>query len=102
LSPDIGRRRVKKVSVTLSGLDDETQAPKQGDLFSGAAAPANEAAVKTQRQKFDKISSAIDDLNRKFGRDTISLGSTPQQRQNRDTGTKIAFTRIPDMEEFLE
>lgn len=102
LSPDIGRRRVKKVSVTLSGLDDETQAPKQGDLFSGAATPANEAAVKTQRQKFDKISSAIDDLNRKFGRDTISLGSTPQQRQNRDTGTKIAFTRIPDMEEFLE
>lgn len=102
LSPDIGRRRVKKVSVTLSGLDGEAETPVQGDLFSGAAAPASEAAVKTQRQKFDKISSAIDDLNRKFGRDTISLGSTPQQRQNRDTGTKIAFTRIPDMEEFLE
>lgn len=102
LARDIGRRRIKKVSITLSGLNEEDAGPQQGDLFSGAAAPAQEATVHARREKFDKMSSAIDTLNRKFGRDTVSLGMTPQQRQNKDTGTKIAFTRIPDIEEFVE
>lgn len=102
LARDIGRQRIKKVSVTLSGLETGREAPAQGDLFSGGAALPPEAAAQAQRKKFDRISSAMDDLNRKFGRDTISLGLTPAQKQSRDTGTKIAFTRIPDLEEFSE
>jgi hypothetical protein len=40
-------------------------------------------------------------LNQKFGKDTVLLGMTPHQGKA-FTGTKIAFTRIPDMEEFWE
>lgn len=108
LERDFGRQRIKKVSVTLSGLDDPQTAQAQGDLFAAADAaakkdaPATAAPAPTRREKNDKISSAMDALNRKFGRDTVSLGLTPAQKHTRDTGTKIAFTRIPDLEEFSE
>ncbi|MDP2205996.1 MAG: hypothetical protein Q8K65_06775 [Alphaproteobacteria bacterium] len=114
LESDIGRQRIKKVSVTLSGLEDEESASAQGDLFAappvegeskGATATttlAHREKEKYDKIKYDKISAAIDSLNRKFGRDTVALGMTSTQKQTRDTGTKIAFTRIPDLEEFSE
>lgn len=106
LEQDVSTRRIKKVSVTLSGLEDEQAATAQGDLFAlPSAAPLDAStgpAATSRRGKHDKISAAIDQLNRKFGRDTVALGLTPAQRQSRDTGTKIAFTRIPDLEEFSE
>jgi len=105
LERETGARRIKKVSVTLSGIEDEQTATAQGDLFALPAAQAPEttaAAAPSRRDKYDKISAAIDKLNRKFGRDTVALGLTSTQRQSRDTGTKIAFTRIPDLEEFSE
>lgn len=43
----------------------------------------------------------MDALNRKFGKDTVLLGITAEQGKA-FTGTKIAFTRIPDTEEFVE
>ena len=49
----------------------------------------------------DAASQVMDKLNQKFGKDTVLLGMTPQQGKA-FTGTKIAFTRIHDMEEFLE
>lgn len=88
------RARIKKVSVVLHGLVEEADLNRQGDLFA-AAAPAQD------KIKNDKISKAIDDLNQKFGRDTVLIGMTGQQGKS-FTGTKIAFTRIPDMEEFAE
>jgi DNA polymerase-4 len=111
LEREIGRQRIKKVSVTLSGLEDEESASAQGDLF--AARPAQDAdkdasgtrataPARPKKEKHDKMSAAIDSLNRKFGRDTVVLGMTSGQKQTRDTGTKIAFTRIPDLEEFSE
>ena len=54
-----------------------------------------------EKARSEKISQAMDQLNQKFGKDTILLGMTPHQGKS-FTGTKIAFTRIPDMEEFLE
>lgn len=92
---DIGARRVKKVSILLHGLVAAADLNRQGDLF---APPAPVAAA---RAKNEKISAAIDKLNQKFGKDTVLVGMTPQQGQS-FTGTKIAFTRIPDIEEFLE
>lgn len=110
LSQDIGRQRLKKVSVTLSDLQDPQQAQVQGDLFAPPPTPAPVAASAagdvrpsaTQREKNEKISAVMDALNQKFGRDTVSLGQLPAQKLSRDTGTKIAFTRIPDPEEFSE
>ncbi len=88
------RPRVKKVSVVLGGLVADSQVGRQGDLFAAAAPQADKA-------RNEKISKAIDDLNQKFGKDTVLIGMTGQQGKS-FTGTKIAFTRIPDREEFLE
>jgi DNA polymerase-4 len=43
----------------------------------------------------------MDGLNKRYGRDTITLGSIPQA-EHRFSGTKIAFSRIPEKEEFHE
>jgi DNA polymerase-4 len=87
-------QRIKKVNVVLHGLAQEKNLHVQGDLFAPATMPQ-------QRIKSEKISQVMDKLNQKFGKDTVLLGMTPQQGKA-FTGTKIAFTRIPDIEEFLE
>ena len=43
----------------------------------------------------------MDDLNQHDGRDSIALGFAPDSVKS-ISGTKIAFTRIPDREEFKE
>jgi DNA polymerase IV len=53
------------------------------------------------RGKSEKLSRAMDEINHRFGRDTVLIGMTPSQGQS-FSGSKIAFTRIPDVEEFLE
>jgi DNA polymerase-4 len=87
-----GHRRVKKIGVMLHALVPEGDVHVQADLFAPAAAA---------KKRHEAVSQAIDRLNRKFGRDTVLLGMTAGQEKSA-TGTKIAFTRIPDMEEFLE
>ena len=47
-----------------------------------------------------RLSQALDDLNRRFGKDTVSIG--PRNELPAYVGAKIAFSRIPDMEEFHE
>ncbi|MDE1151629.1 MAG: impB/mucB/samB family protein [Micavibrio sp.] len=91
-----GRRgiRIKKVSVTLLKLGEA--GVHQTDLFDRLTAET--IAV---REKCEKISAAVDKLNKRFGRDTVLHGMTPQQGKG-FSGTKIAFTRIPDVDEFLE
>jgi DNA polymerase-4 len=53
------------------------------------------------RAKAEKMSRALDQINHRFGRDSVLLGMLPTQGRS-FSGTKIAFTRIPDAEEFLE
>ena len=43
----------------------------------------------------------MDTINSRFGRDSIALGNIPNQIQS-FSGTRIAFTRIPDKKEFNE
>lgn len=93
--------RIKKVSITLHGLVATTAL--EPDLFDGAA-----AAALADRAKAEKISQAFDALNRRFGRDTVLWGEAPARRAEEAAagldylGSKIAFTRIPDREEFWE
>ena len=86
--------RIRRVSVTLSDLVAATDL--QPDLF--AKLPDVDLAA---RGKSEKLSRAMDKINHRFGRDSIVIGMTPSQGQS-FSGTKIAFTRIPDVEEFLE
>jgi DNA polymerase IV len=83
--------RFKKVAVTLHGLSPASAV--QLDLF--ADKPAQSAAQL-------KLSGALDTLNARYGKDTVNYGLWNSQDVNKYTGTKIAFTRIPDAAEFHE
>jgi len=86
--------RFKKVSVTLNGLIAATEL--QPELF--CIMP--DVDLK-QRAKAEKMSLALDKINHRFGRDSVLVGMLPSDGKS-FSGTKIAFTRIPDVEEFLE
>jgi len=81
--------RIKKVSVTLHGLVKD--ADIQPSLF----------AEPVPYQKYESLSRAMDRINERFGRDSITMGGLPHQVRA-FSGTKVAFTRIPDMKEFHE
>ncbi|MBF6560746.1 MAG: impB/mucB/samB family protein [Candidatus Binataceae bacterium] len=86
--------RIRKVSVTLSDLVAATNL--QADLFANR--PDADLAA---RGKSENLSRAMDKINHRFGRDSVLIGMTPSQG-HAFSGSKIAFTRIPDVEEFLE
>jgi DNA polymerase IV len=90
-----GARKIKKINIVLHDLVPDKDLNVQADLF---AAPAPAQAIKKRNEK---VSRAMDHLNQKFGKNTVLLGMTGDQEKSA-TGTKIAFTRIPDMAEFLE
>jgi DNA polymerase-4 len=87
-------RRIKKTSVSLFGL--VAADALQPELFGGL--PEKELAA---RRKAEKMSEALDKVNHRFGRDSVLVGMLPSQGRS-FSGTKIAFTRITDQEEFLE
>lgn len=80
--------KIKKITITLGDL--VKNANVQPELFA-----ETEAKGKT------KLLTAIDSLNKKFGKDTVSIGTIPKESKDIAT-TKIAFSRIPDKEEFFE
>lgn len=82
-------RRLKKISITLHNLIAADKI--QPELFG-----QNQEA-----ERHENVSRAMDKLNARFGRDTVIMGALPQQSHS-FSGTKIAFTRIPDREEFNE
>lgn len=94
LTRKVGNNRIKKVSISLYGLTASNDI--EPDLFW--ALPDKDSQ---KRIKAEKISKALDTINHKFGRDSVLVGMLPSQGKS-FSGTKIAFTRIPDVEEFLE
>ena len=47
------------------------------------------------------ISETIDYINSRFGRDSVTIGALPND-MFKFSGTKVAFTRIPEIKEFYE
>lgn len=47
-----------------------------------------------------RLSQALDTLNRRYGKDTVSIGPRPDLPAY--IGAKIAFNRIPELEDFWE
>jgi DNA polymerase IV len=95
--PDGNRVLIKKISVVLNGLTEDCAV--QGDLFDNAIDPIPASLQNPERN--NRLSYAMDRINTRFGRDSALIGMLPSQGRS-FSGTKIAFTRIPDMEEFLE
>lgn len=85
------RRRITYVGVGVSNLKSlDAFAP---DLFSQG--PDENGGARSLR-----LSKALDSLNRRYGKDTVSIG--PKGDLPAYVGAKIAFSRIPDTEEFHE
>jgi len=92
LWPKLQLQKPGSVSIMLSGLTDETQ--HTADFFE----ERNASGATTDREK---LCSTVDALNQKFGQDTIIYGEAPKEI-TKYTGAKIAFSRIPAMEEFKD
>ncbi len=106
-TPYFKNQRIKKVSVGFSSLKKKSHVTH--DMFS---IPANEI------KKYETISDSVDKINKKYGRDSVFIGALPDMKKNRFkknvtqkhrvdsmgkySGVKIAFSRIPDREEFYE
>ncbi len=86
------RKLFHKVSTLLTGLVEEHQITN--DLFE-----LNLEEQSTQKDKHKKLATALDDLQKRYDKETVWLGVTPQTLSGH-VGTKIAFNRIPDKEEF--
>ena len=88
---DTAKRPLKKVAVSLFDLYERDAISL--DLF--------ETAQPQARQKHSGISHAMDALNKRFGANTVSLGLCPGTSAG-FVGTKIAFSRVPELAEFDE
>jgi len=87
-------QRIRQISVALYGLTHQDS--MMPDMFQALHDP-----VRRQHKKYQLLSQAMDKINRTYGLDTIVIGSLPEPMA-RYTGSKIAFTRIPDKTEFHE
>jgi len=85
---------IKKIAITLHGLIKKTDI--QPELFDN-----DNSAPQKETELYERISCAMDHINERFGRDSIMLGSLPDSVRS-FSGTKVAFTKIPDLQEFNE
>ncbi|MDV3455909.1 type VI secretion protein ImpB [Sphingomonas sp. HF-S4] len=90
-----GGFRLRMVGVTLCEI--EAVEGEQGSLFA-ALDPDDPLARETRTLS---LSRAMDRINEKFGRHAVSVGPLGGGRIDA-VGTKIAFGRIPDLDEFHE
>ncbi len=84
----------KKVSVILHGLQQKEEITD--DLFESGL--TEERVLLSKRES---LSAAVESLNKKYQKDAVSLGMVPQTLAGH-VGTKIAFSRVPDREEFTD
>ena len=84
--------KFKKVSVVLSGL--RTREQITDDLLD----TRQQDTIRT-RQKHESLAAALDKLQNKYQKETVWLGAVPKTLGGH-VGTKIAFARVPDAEEF--
>ncbi len=88
------RMMCKKVSVILGRLQKPDVVTD--DLFDTAIED-----VRKQLWKRESLTAAMERLNKKYEKETVSVGLPPKTLAGH-VGTKIAFSRVPDMEEFAE
>ncbi|MGH1379235.1 MAG: Y-family DNA polymerase [Alphaproteobacteria bacterium] len=87
---DIGDTNLKKVSITIHDLHEREQITM--DLFGNNS---------IEEHNNSALSSTIDAINKRFGKQAVTIGMH-QKTAADHVGTKIAFTRIPEKEEFHE
>lgn len=113
--------RLKKISVTLHALEPVGEArqleftldrPQPGAALTShlpeevkkrppepPRSTAVLAALAQAEDRRERLSQVMDLLNKRFGRDTVTLGLPPAPAHD-PIGTKIAFNRVPDLTDF--
>lgn len=86
--------RLKKISVVFHALSHAERVTDNLLDFS-------DAQTRRWRERSRALSSTMDQINRDFGPDKLTFGASPKTMAE-FVGTKIAFSRIPDREEFWE
>lgn len=87
---DLRKAKLQKVSITISDLFEKKDITL--DLFEEHE-PVSDMNI--------CLSDSMDTLNKKYGANTVSMGSCPKTSGGY-VGTKIAFARIPEKAEFRE
>ena len=87
-------KQIKKISITLYNLK------KKSDLQPELYQNFNKK-ITLDTSRFERLSKTMDNINTRFGRDSVTLGGLPNKIKS-FSGTRIAFTRIPDKQEFHE
>lgn len=82
--------RLKKIAVGFLGLKE-----------SGDITPDLFDTPTRQSRRNDALSAVIDSINEKYGAEALRLGVSPRTQAGY-VGTKIAFSRVPDLAEFRE
>lgn len=93
---DDSDERVKKIGLSFVDITSTAKVTQQLDMF----AMPQDAHVQACAAK-ERLSRAMDTLNQRYGRDSVVQGFVPDAVRV-FSGTKIAFTRIPDVQEFFE
>jgi DNA polymerase-4 len=87
-------KQIKKISITLYNLKKKSDL--QPELFQSF-----NKKITLDTNRFEKLSKTMDNINTRFGRDSVTIGGLPNKIKS-FSGTRIAFTRIPDKQEFNE
>ena len=87
-------KQIKKISITLYNLKKKSDL--QPELFQNF-----NKKITLDINRFEKLSKTMDNINTRFGRDSVTIGGLPNKIKS-FSGTRIAFTRIPDKQEFNE
>lgn len=87
-------KQIKKISITLYNLKKKSDL--QPELFQNF-----NKKITLDTNRFEELSKTMDNINTRFGRDSVTIGGLPNKIKS-FSGTRIAFTRIPDKQEFNE
>ena len=85
-----GFNRLRKVSVVLAGISRAGEV--SADLFEAAEARGS-------RQRWEKVTDAVDTLNARYKKGVVSQGPR-YEPPGGYAGAKIAFGRVPELEDF--
>jgi DNA polymerase-4 len=94
MEAEFPHHRLLQVGIVLADLSPADAA--QADLFDSNAL----LCARTDARRL-ALSRAMDKINNRFGRDAVTLGHD-QRGATRSRGPAIAFTRIPELAEFVE
>ena len=94
--PNFRRSGERPVKIGIAMYDLCRSEDITPDLFDIGA-----PGVQKQQKRNEALSQVMDDLNQKYGAETLQIGVSPKTKAG-FVGTKIAFSRVPDMAEFSE